>query len=240
MKYKIAKDETDTLTIERLLIALDKKPEEAIEYFKKLGLQVSDNWKDTLKAIRNDAFAIAGVKNMDNLLAIKELIIDAMEGEIPVKDFKKFVAEQLNLKTWHGALVVSQNISNSRAAGEYQKALDTMDDFPLLRPITILDSKTTEICTWLHNHKFAIKINDTGLKNFFHPRHFRCRTIWVPITYKQAKRLNLVVKNTKDIDEKYWNQVEFRRLPNTPFLKRIDISKYPKELIEQFNKILKN
>jgi hypothetical protein len=228
--------EGQDIELKHLVFAFGLSDEEAVEYFKGLGVSLSDNWMDTWEAIKKDALAIAGIKNMDQILYAHDQIQKAMEADTPLKDFKKDLADKLSLKEWHSSLVISQNISNAHAAGTLERQLNTSDDFPFLRPVTILDKKTTKICSWLSTQKFVISIKDKGLKNMYHPRHFRCRTFWVVINDSQRKRMNLEVKKVSDIPQQNWNQVQFRRLPNVSILSGFDLSKYPKEMVEQFNK----
>ena len=225
------------INIGNLIYSFSLTPEEAYKYFESLGVRLSDNWEETWRAIQEDSFAISGVKNMDLLLQTKDLILQAIESGKNFKQFKEEIIDTLGLVGWHADLVVSQNISNAYSAGSYQRALETSAVFPYMRPIVTSDSKTTDICKWLNGNKFAIRIDDPDLNKFINPRHFRCRTIWKAINEKQRIDLGLPLKKGKDIPEKYWNSKEFRRLPNVPIQNSIDLSKYPKDLIDQFNKI---
>jgi uncharacterized protein with gpF-like domain len=215
-----------------LEFAFGLEPEDAVEYFRKLGLKISDNWRDTLAAIMEDAFSIAGVKNMDHLIDAKNLILEAMSRGDDLKEFKQQFKENFKLRSWHADLVVTQNISNSYNAGRYLQQIDNPEDFQFLRPIVLEDKKTTNICKWLAKQKIVVRVDDKLLKNVYSPRHFHCRTIWVAINDKMRKLLGLKVKNIAEIPPQYWNAEGFRRLPTDKY--EPDFKKYPKNLIDKF------
>lgn len=220
------------ITLENLKIAFDKTPVEIIEYFESLGVILNDDWEDYIKNFNTDAFTIAGLNNAQHLYDAKELIEEAIREGTDLKVFKDTLKFGLELKSWHADLVVTQNISNAYNAGRYyQQINDPDDEFPFVRPIAMNDSKSTDTCKWLSGQNICFRINDQLLKNMYSPRHFKCRTIFVAISEQQAKRMELTVKDIKDIPEKYWNAKEFRNLPTDKFTP--DVSKFPKFIQEK-------
>jgi uncharacterized protein with gpF-like domain len=219
------------LSKEDLLIAFDKEPEEVLDYFRSLGVVLSDDWSDYLKQFETDAFHIAGINDANHLMDAKDMIDKAITDGTKLKDFIDNIQKDLELRAWHAKLVVTQNISNSYNSGRLIQQLDGTDTFPYLRPVVLLDSKTTNICTWLSKQNLCVRADDPMLKNMYSPRHFRCRTIWVAITEKQMERMGLKVIAIKDIDPSHWNNKDFRRLPNSGF--KPDLSQYPAALNKQ-------
>lgn len=219
------------LTLENLKTAFDKDPEDILEYFRDIGVVLSDDWDDYFSNWGSDGFKIAGVNNANHLMDAKELIDEAIAKGTDLKVFKETLKFGLDLKGWHADLVVTQNISNAYNAGRYYQHLDDVEDFPYVEPFVLEDSKTTDSCSWLANQKICFRIDDPDLKNMYSPRHFHCRTVYSSITKKQKDRSGLKVKRISDIPQKHWNKKEFRTLPNESFKPNYD--KYPKELVEK-------
>ena len=220
------------LTEKELIFAFGLPSEDAVKYLQKKGIRVSKDWKDTLKKIKDDVFLITGVTNIKNLQYVRDLILKALNEGLPLKEFKEKIKDLLKLPDWHAKLVLTQNISNSYNAGRLKLQLEDWQDFPYLRPVVIMDKKTTAICRFLYLSNLVIKINDPNLKYASSPRHFHCRTIWVVISETQRKRMGLKVVNIKDIPKKYWNDPHFQRLPNLPLSKN-DFEDLPAELVKQ-------
>lgn len=220
-----------SLTLQNLKDAFDKEPEFVLDYFRKLGVVLDDNWEEYFEKFGADGFKIAGINNANHLMDAKELIDEAIAKGTNLKVFKDTLKFGLDLRGWHASLVVTQNISNSYSAGRYYKQQENTEDFPLVRPIVMDDSKTTDSCQWLKSQNICFRVDDANLKNMYSPRHFRCRTIYISITEKQRERYGLTIKDISDIPEKYWNIKEFRRLPSDAY--KPDLKKYPKELQEK-------
>lgn len=217
------------LTLDDLKFAFDKNPDEVIEYFKSIGVVLDDDWNEYFEKFGKDAFKIAGVNNANHLMDAKELIEEAIAKGTDLKVFKDTLKFGLDLRAWHANLVVTQNISNAYSAGRYYQQIDDPDgDFPYIRPFVMQDKKTTDSCTWLGNQSICFRIDDPELYKMYTPRHFKCRTVYSAISEKQKDRLGLTVKSISEIPEKYWNNKEFRKLPNQQYSP--DLNKFPKEL----------
>lgn len=220
------------LTLEMLKTAFDKEPEDVLEYFRSLGVVLSDDWEEYFEKFGKDAFKIAGINNARNLMEAKALIEEAIAKGRNHKEVISELAKNLKLADWHAKLVVTQNIANSYNAGRYFDQLEDEDDFPYLRPVTMLDKNTTERCNWLGNQNIVFKKSDPNLKNMYPPRHFNCRTFFTEIMESQKDRLGLRVKEIKEIPEKYLNDEKFRKLPDAEF--NPDLSSLPKQLRLKF------
>jgi len=220
----------------KLTFLLDKEPSEILEYFRSLGLVLSDDWDDFLKENTKTAFKIASVNKANLLVIAKNIVDDAIAQGTDIKVFKEQIKEQLNLRDWHAKLVVSQNINNSYNAGRYIIHQEAKDRFPFLRPVVMLDNKTTDICSWLGTQKICLRADDPKLRFMYSPRHFHCRTIWVAINDLQKERLGLNLVDVSSIPVKYRNAKNFDRIP-TKMLK-FDLSKFPKELENKLQEII--
>lgn len=223
------------ITSKDIIYCFSLPPEEAIEYFKKLGLSPSDNWIDTYNAVMNDAFAIAGQKNMDIIQACSDFIAGAIESGISLDKCKKGLEKIVTLRDWHRDLVIQQNISNSYNAGRYTKQQELADTVPYLVPKLGNRLNHTDGCLWLIGNKMCIRADDPDIKLIYSPRHFRCSLYWLSITEFRRKSLGLKIVKVKDIPKAYLNEKHFQRTPSsgsyTP-----DPSKYNEKLYEYFKK----
>lgn len=227
------------LTLKELILAFNKSPEDAIAYFEKLGIKPSGNWKDTLKAIIENAFAIAGIKNMDILLEAKDIIDQAIKDGTDLKEFKKIIQEKLELRNWHADLVVTQNVSNSYHAGTWTRQKSNESYLPLV--VFYLGGRAhhTEGCLYLANNKIAVRINDPGIAKLYPSRHFRCGTTSSTVDEQWCKDNGYSIKKVSEIPSQYYNSPGFGFIPDIPVMDRTDFSKYPNQLLEHFQKGIK-
>jgi uncharacterized protein with gpF-like domain len=216
------------LTLNNLIDAFSKKPEDVLAYFKSLGVVLNDDWEEYFEKFGKDAFKIAGINNAQNLMTAKAIIEEAIENGTSHNKLIDELLNELALRDWHARLVVNQNISNAYNAGRYYLQLEDEDDFPYLRPITVHDKKTTSSCDWLGKQNIVFKKSDPLLKLMYPPRHFNCRTYFDEIMESQKERLGYTVKNIKDIPEQYLNDEKFRKLPSDEF--KPDLSNFPPKL----------
>jgi uncharacterized protein with gpF-like domain len=219
--------------LKELIASFNLEPKEAIEFFKRLGIKPSGSWQDTLEAVLADAFAIAGVKNMDMLLDAQEIIELAMKEGKDLREFKNYFKEELKLRNWHASLVVTQNISNAYSAGRLDRQSKAVT-LPLLRFVLGGREHHTEGCLYLANNKIAVRQDDPDLRKIYTPRHFRCGTIAFAVSEKWCEKNGYTIKKIGDIPPKFLNTKGFEHLPNIPFRNRIDLEKYPDELLNKF------
>lgn len=222
-----------------IIIAFNLTPEDAIKFFKKLGIKPSLNWKETLAAILNNAFAIAGVKNMDSIMDAKQLIEKAIEDGTDLDDFKKKIKEDLQLRNWHADLVVTQNVANSYNSGSFKRQEQSKDLLPYVRFILGARMHHTPGCLWLVNNKVAIRIDDPLINKFYPSRHFRCATIAKSVSEKWVDDNGYKVRKGSDIPKIYQNSKGFNTPPNAPMMDRFDFTKYPKQLFNKFKELVK-
>lgn len=81
--------------------AFDKPFDEQLQFFKQKGFKISpDSWRDVWQDGHARAFTVAQVTKMDVLVDIQEEMLKAMEGGIPLKQFKKDLIPTLTRKGW--------------------------------------------------------------------------------------------------------------------------------------------
>lgn len=227
------------LNLKELIIAFNKSPDDALKYFKKLGIKPSANWKETMAAIMDDSFAIAGIKNMDSLMDAKNIIEKAIEDGTPLNEFKAQIKDLLSLANWHTSLVVTQNISNAYHSGTWTRQQSTADLLPLVRFVLGGRSHHTEGCLYLVNNQIAVRMNDPGIAKVYPARHFRCGTTAFVVDEQWCEDNGYKIMKVSDIPSEYLNAPGFGYAPDIPVIERTDLSKYPDDLLTKFKKLIK-
>jgi SPP1 gp7 family putative phage head morphogenesis protein len=232
-------DEDTELDAETLIKLIEYKPEAAIEYIKKMGVKTSKDWKETYKLIQQHIFTVTNVAKLDIVLDFKELIEKSIESGLSNYEFKKELNEKLKSKGWipkeNGMTahrlntIYRTNVQNAYQDGKWKEMEEASEDFPYVRQISTLDPSTTGTCSQLNGKVF--KVTDSYYSQHLRPPgHFNCRRTVISMTKAMVTRRGLKIedgasnanlRNAKGFDNKgsAWSP---------------DLSKYPKELKEQY------
>jgi SPP1 gp7 family putative phage head morphogenesis protein len=181
-----------------LLLAFDKAPEDAVKYLKQLGIKITWNWQEQLKAIKEKAFTISKITNADLLQEIQNQLIEALNKGIPYTDFKKELDDILKNRgylkkedgsQWRLDTIYRTNLQGAYMAGRYAQQQEVSDEFPYWEYVAILDNRTTNSCRSLNGT--ILPANDPFWKTNYPPRHFNCRARVIShneITLKQYNK----------------------------------------------------
>jgi SPP1 gp7 family putative phage head morphogenesis protein len=231
-----------------LKTAFNKTPEEALQYFKDKGIAVSDNFKETIKVIEDDCFTISKVADMDILVDFKDLIEQAIKDGMTVNDFKKQIKEKLAEKGWTGRnistvpgqetidnpwrlnLIYRQNLQDAYMMGRLQRQDEVADVFPYAELIAVIDAVTTPICRGLNG--IIMLLSELKSSGRYPPLHFDCRTRARTITEDKAKSKGI------SKTEEYQHVHPAEGFDNLPGQFKPNLKNYPKELVEEYNKIV--
>lgn len=222
----------EKITLAEMKVAFGKSTDEIIEYFKKKGIETSDNWKETIELIKKNMFTISGMANMEYLMQARDIILDYMDKGINIEEMKKEFQDRFGISASHAQLVARQNISNAYNAGRYHKEQITYDLQPYVRFSVLIDKKTTDRCKYLNNLNAVYDKRDPNYKNIIPPGHFNCRRISVSLSKRQVQQRGLQIKKVSSIPKKHWNMEGFRRLPTEVF--KADLDKYPDDLTQYY------
>ena len=234
----------DDISLQDLIFALDKEPEEIVAYFRSKGVKISDDWQDTFKIIKQHAFTVAGVVKMDLLVDFKEMIEKAIKEGLSQEEFKKQLKERFKekgwlkdkdnnklIEPWRLDTIYRTNLQDAFMQGRWNGHTLNIKNAPYVMCSSVMDNSTTSDCRALDGQVFRID-DDYFAKNLRPPGHYNCRRITISLSENLVKKRGYKVN--KGIDFKnHRNQKGFDNKGN-PWLP--NKSDYPSELWKEFEK----
>lgn len=155
--------------------------------FKELKSVPSTSIDETMKSIKERAFAVTGVYAADKVETIRQGLEMAMKEGWSLETFKTKIQEILQArgfsplrddnKTFRWDVIYRTNIKTAYERGRFDKMMGLADIFPYRRFVAVEDSRTTASCLEL-NGAVARYDSDMYLNNQC-PRHFNCRSTWI-------------------------------------------------------------
>ena len=221
-------------------------PEEAVKYFTKLGIKISDNWQDTAKAIKSYAFSVSKLMRIDILTDLKSILEDAIKNGMSSYTFRKEVYSLLEKYGWLGKadpnkpkdlesparlnIIYRTNLQNSYQHGHWEQANEVIDLRPYIQMLSVMDSKTTKSCHFLNLKVF--KIRDRLINEILPPGHFQCRRTIRTLSERQFKQLGGLLYNAAEVPEAYRNMKGFKKVPLGTWTP--DLTGYPPEIVKLY------
>lgn len=143
----------------------DFKPEAALNYFKRKGLNASFSWQDMWHEDHDAAFTIAKMMDLDLLRDMREAVQQAIDQGLTSQQFRKNVEPMLVKAGWWGKAempdpitgemklvqlgsarrletIFRTNMQMAYAAGDWEQITDTADSAPYLMYDAIDDNRT--------------------------------------------------------------------------------------------------
>jgi len=231
----------DEELIKALNEVYDKEPEQMIKFLESKGIKISANWRETLEAIRLQAFTVAHVKNADLLQYIKESLEMNLREGLSYRDFVKEVAPKVPEKiNW--VTVYRTNMSSAYNAGRIDAQEELKERMPYWRHVSIIDSRTRPLGKWLDGKVFPA--NDPHWNTYYPPNEYNDRGVVVAMNEFMLKRAlkNGKAQLAKDLPkaksgESLLPDKAFRGKPNQAY--KPDTSKYDNELKKKLESTLK-
>ena len=185
-----------------LLYAMNLPPAQAVAFFERKGLVITENWYDLLGEVHNRAFTVAQVAKLNVLQDIRDAMLSAMEAGQTFSEFKKGLQPLLEQKGWWGQAIDSEtgeilktypgtnrpvrygdpqrlkliydvNLQNAFMAGRRERQLSNIDDRPYWQYVAVMDSKTRPSHRALNGRVF--RYDDPFWQSFYPPNGYRCR-----------------------------------------------------------------
>jgi SPP1 gp7 family putative phage head morphogenesis protein len=196
------------LTIEELKEALKLPINKAIEFFKKKGVKLSDNYKKTAELIRKQSWSVSGVTKMRILQDTKKSLETAIKDGQSFNTWVKALDSFFERNGWtppkggntRGKVgtIFQTNIQSSYNDGRFVNQMETADTLPYYQFLATIDDSTTEGCLALHGKVFR-KDDPMFAENYRPPRHYNCRSRLRTVPNSVAKSLG--VHTTDDFKE---------------------------------------
>jgi len=229
---------------------------EAIEYFRKKGLKVSEaSWKEFKQQVQVRSFTVAHVTQMDILVDIKSAVDKAISSGQSLGEFKKGLRDTLTKKGWYAPkgekakikmpdgtirkrltgwrleTIYNTNLQTAYSAGRYKQMMESTREHWQYRAIldsgTRPDHEAQNGKIYHRDHPFW----DT----WYPPNGFGCRCDVVTLSERQMEKRGLKeeMKGTDLKPDEGW-----RYNPGRVSLDKWqpDLERYPKELSEQYKR----
>lgn len=191
--------EIDKATI---IAALKMQPEQAVEFLRSKGLQVSESWRDLWKVAHRQAFTVARSAGYDVLGDIRQALLESLAKGESYQQFIDKLKPTLQAKGWWGKaidketgeiiktyegssrpvelgsprrlkLIYEQNMQTALIAGRYRVMQEAAQSHPYWRYIAKQDRRTRPSHRALHGRIFR---NDDPAWAVIHPPNgWRCR-----------------------------------------------------------------
>jgi uncharacterized protein with gpF-like domain len=203
---------------ENILIESQKfPPKEAVEFFEKKGLKVTDTAKQTAKAVQARLFAVTKSMTMEVLQDMRDEVSKSISQGQTYATFKKNIENKLAAKGWTGERTVTlksgkvkkvvttpwrlktiyrTNLQSSLNAGRFKRQIENAEDRPYLQLIEILDTKTR---TTHRAQSGSIQLITSKFwkspNSWYPPNGFNCRGRTRALTKAQAKSRGIGIKS---------------------------------------------
>lgn len=166
-------------TIQRNYLA----PRAAVSYLKQKSVEISGVMRDDLTK-KAKMLILDAVKNGEPL---EVTIQKAREMFLPYLGAEDGVEDE-TVKPYRLETILRTNITDAYNQGRLSSIQDPdiRAFIVAVRYSSILDTRTTEVCQFLHGRLF--QPSDPELLRLTPPNHFNCRSILIPITKAMAKK----------------------------------------------------
>ncbi len=235
----------DKELLKHLTLCFDKPPEEAVEYLKSKKIKVTWNWQERLQAIKEHSFTVSKASSADVLQLFKDELVKSVETGTTFNDFKKSIKEKLKTagfsknadgKAWQLDTIYRTNTQTAYMAGRYLQQKEVEETFPYWKFIAVLDNRTTDVCSGLHNK--VVKASDSFWDTHTPPLHYGCRSRTIAVDDDYLKKNNLKVSDGGKLAKQYPTAKGFDNNPVEAW--KPDLSKYDKEIKNELGKVLNN
>lgn len=203
-------------------------PEDAIKAIQDMGIEVTWDWKESLKAIQENSFTVAKVAQADAVQEIKSALEKSFETGTTYKDFVKEIQplmERRGLATkpdgtsWRWDNIYRTNMQSSYMDAKSKQATELIETFPFWQYDAISDSRTRPTHRALDGK--ILRADDPFWKSHTPPNGYRCRCSFIVLRSSQVNRLNVPV--SKGLELKQYKPDEgFDKSKWTPDLSRYD------------------
>lgn len=226
-----------------LELAFNLPPKRAVEYLQAKGVEINFDWETASDEAKARAFTAAGVYKLDILSDLKELVTQAIEKGTPYNEFKTqmlsalaskgYIPKNEGLAPYRLKNIYRQNIQTAYQAGSYKDLDESKKYLPYWKFIAIDDARTTVGCRGKNGT--ILPADDPFWDKNFPPNHFGCRSNIMGMTKEQATKEGITSAERRNtIMEDNPPAKGFDYNPGKGW--EPDLSKYDKELVEQYLK----
>ena len=183
--------------MEELLNQLDYlfriPPEDAIKAIEKMGIAVTWDWREALKAIQEQSFTVAKVTQADAIQEIKNALEKSFKDGTTYKDFvneiqttmeNRGLASKPDGSSWRWDTIYRTNMQSTYMKAKSEQAVELKDTFPYWQYDAINDSRTRPSHRALDGK--ILKADDPFWKSHTPPNGFNCRCSFIVLRPSQV------------------------------------------------------
>jgi len=224
-------------------------PERAVAYWRKKLALSDEQAADLLARLGRGESPLLGMRErikkslLDRILSLFD---EAIAQGTPPREFAQKLRELPTPKGWSGGLedvtkaVIETeyrtNLSESYNESAAELVLERAPTFPFRQFMAIRDSRVTWwICepmgTCINGRGFIVATTDPlSYTTWRLPAHYRCRSAWSPISYREAQRLGILAADGRtkiariggNPDRPFGEPPEFATHPETGDTRRVE------------------
>lgn len=228
-------DDVPPITPARIALAFEMVPEKALEFLFGKTSAIYASFKNISADVFRLVFTVAGVMQMDVLVAIRALVEKAIAEGQSFEDFQAamsadgLISAALPRSRWE--TIYRTNLQSAFMAARYREQVRLGERKPFWKFVAVLDRSTTAGCRDLDGKIF--RYDDGFWSNNYPPRHYRCRSRVVALNDRELARYGGEVESGDDYKNVQPDE-SFASTPDTPFEpKKAD---YPPDVWKEFNK----
>jgi SPP1 gp7 family putative phage head morphogenesis protein len=206
------------ITPARIAQAFAMKPEEALAFLFGKESALYASLKDASADVLRTVFTVAGVMQMDVLLAVRALVEKALAEGQSFEDFKaamtenELIARALPISRFQ--TIYRTNLQSAFMAARYRQQSEIGERKPFWKFVAVSDQSTTDGCKELDGKVFRYDDNFWSVN--YPPRHYNCRSRVLALNDRELTRYGGEVESGKDY-ESVQPDPNFATTPDTPF-----------------------
>ena len=211
------------MTDSRLLAIFNAPPEQAVEYLRSKGLQVSNSWRELWQSAHRRAFTVARTAGFDVLADIREALLESMSNNESYQQFTDKLTPVLQAKGWWGKaidpetgeittypgtsraieygsprrlkLIYEQNAQTALMAGRWRELKAATLTHPYWRYVAVMDNRTRPAHSVMHGRVF--RHDDAVWEVAYPPNGWRCRCRAQPLSASAVQRNGYMVESAE-------------------------------------------
>ena len=201
--------------VPNIAFAVNLKPEQAIDYFKRKGWAISFRWQDTWQQAHAKAFTVAGATKLDILEGIRRELSTALEEGRTFAQFQKELVPTLKKSGWWGRTQVTDpvtgevrqidvtpwrlkniyrtNMQTSYMAGRYRYQQSISEERPYWQYVAIVDESTRP--SHQQHNGTVLRAGDPFWDTHYPPNGWGCRCRVRTLSRRALQRRGLKVSD---------------------------------------------
>ncbi len=199
--------------------------EEAVSWFLNKGIVSPEEFAELSRSARLRAFSAAQVYGADELLAIYNALLHAIETGTDYAEFAR-ATEDILLRPWHRETVFRTNVLSAYGRGHWRQAQETAAARPYARYSAVMDGRTRPSHAALHG--LVYPLDHPFWRLYWPPWDYNCRCAAMTLSAEEVREGGFTVRMDLGSDLPPPSPKFASPAADTPWSP--DYGKYPPEL----------